>query len=501
MTWFPWSELGLPGPADERAIRRAYAARLKIVRPDVDAAGFQQLVKARDIALRMMESVSAQTQQRPIVSADLAPKWDESRVPDDTPRPDRAPDPLPAETAAPVIVDIEPPEPPPPAGTEPDPRWPGSGFGSPMSHTADPEAVSKLLSAFVTAWTGKATLPPVATILKALAEQSMVARQKLEIEALRTVAVLLDNGLFDRKERAARQTAARDLIVGLDDEYAWTLNDRRLHAMMPFKDAADQIARLLRIVREWQRTGVKPNLTPPSQKSASSWLTTLGVIMLVSIAIKGLSSSFTTRSYTPNLTVPTTLPNLPQAYAPAAQPNHGAFFFSRGVAFDRAGEVDKAIKEYDLAILLDPKHALAFYNRGLDYASKGRFDRAIEDYDKAIRLNPNNPDNFVSRGVAFDAKGDYDLAIHSYDEAIRLKPAYGLAFVNRGIAYTNKEQYGQAIKDYNQAIRLDANDRDALRYRGEAKRASGDISGGDADIAKADQLASSLSATVAKPGK
>ncbi|CAN7252145.1 hypothetical protein [Rhizobium sp. LjRoot254] len=38
---------------DERAIRQAYAARLKITRPDEDAAAFQELLEARDLALRL----------------------------------------------------------------------------------------------------------------------------------------------------------------------------------------------------------------------------------------------------------------------------------------------------------------------------------------------------------------------------------------------------------------------------------------------------------------
>ncbi|MCW1840905.1 J domain-containing protein [Prosthecomicrobium hirschii] len=44
--------LGLPVDADERAVKRAYAARLKVTRPDDDPAAFQRLVEARDVALQ-----------------------------------------------------------------------------------------------------------------------------------------------------------------------------------------------------------------------------------------------------------------------------------------------------------------------------------------------------------------------------------------------------------------------------------------------------------------
>jgi hypothetical protein len=48
---YPWSVLGLDGPASEAEIRRAYARRLKAVRPDEDAEAFQELVDARTLAL------------------------------------------------------------------------------------------------------------------------------------------------------------------------------------------------------------------------------------------------------------------------------------------------------------------------------------------------------------------------------------------------------------------------------------------------------------------
>jgi hypothetical protein len=50
---FPWTVLGVPPDADAADIRRAYAHRLKQIRPDEDARGFQQLVEARALALQL----------------------------------------------------------------------------------------------------------------------------------------------------------------------------------------------------------------------------------------------------------------------------------------------------------------------------------------------------------------------------------------------------------------------------------------------------------------
>jgi tetratricopeptide (TPR) repeat protein len=51
----------------------------------------------------------------------------------------------------------------------------------------------------------------------------------------------------------------------------------------------------------------------------------------------------------------------------------------------RNGTVDEAIAACSRLLAADPKDALAYAGRGIAYNRKGNYDRAISDFDQAIR--------------------------------------------------------------------------------------------------------------------
>lgn len=75
MSW-ALRELGLDADADERAVKRAYAARLKTVRPETDPEGFQKLNEAYQAALEWLRQRPAPTETptvEPFAASNAAP--------------------------------------------------------------------------------------------------------------------------------------------------------------------------------------------------------------------------------------------------------------------------------------------------------------------------------------------------------------------------------------------------------------------------------------------
>ncbi len=66
--------------------------------------------------------------------------------------------------------------------------------------------------------------------------------------------------------------------------------------------------------------------------------------------------------------------------------------------------------------------ANAYMTRGIAYRKKGDYDRAIADYDKAIKLNPKDAKAYSNRGVAYEKSGQSDKAIADFRKVLELRP-------------------------------------------------------------------------------
>src|SRR5690242_10905165 len=86
-----------------------------------------------------------------------------------------------------------------------------------------------------------------------------------------------------------------------------------------------------------------------------------------------------------------------------AKPNLSILYSNRGIAYGKAGDIDRAIADFDTAIRITPTHLRAYLNRASAYLAKREFDRAIADLTQALRLDPRSTAVLMSRAGAFEA--------------------------------------------------------------------------------------------------
>jgi len=72
----------------------------------------------------------------------------------------------------------------------------------------------------------------------------------------------------------------------------------------------------------------------------------------------------------------------------------------------------------------------ALIARAAAYERKGEIDRAIADYDTALRLDPTLTEVFNSRGELFRKKGDRVHALSDFGTAVKLDPNHAAAKAN-----------------------------------------------------------------------
>lgn len=117
-------------------------------------------------------------------------------------------------------------------------------------------------------------------------------------------------------------------------------------------------------------------------------------------------------------------------------------------------ETPEPIKVCDEAVSLHPQSAEVYYQRGFVYQKLGDSEHAIEDFNKAIQINPQFAMAYSNRGFAYLNNKRYDLAITDCTKAIAIDSKDAVALLNRAFAYKLRGEKTKATADFNKVINL-----------------------------------------------
>ncbi len=177
-----------------------------------------------------------------------------------------------------------------------------------------------------------------------------------------------------------------------------------------------------------------------------------------------------------------------------------SIYNSRGMAYLKMEDFQRAIEDYDTAIELNPSYLEAYIYRGICYrslgnikmamkdfnivagaksisrdlavqalslrgsifAETGNYRKARDDYNEALTRDPGASQVHIALASLYERLNDLPKATYHYNRAIELEPKNSQAYLNRGTLFAESGNYQKALENYSMAVQL--NPSDAINY-------------------------------------
>jgi len=127
---------------------------------------------------------------------------------------------------------------------------------------------------------------------------------------------------------------------------------------------------------------------------------------------------------------------------------------NRGLAYDRRGNLQLALSDYNSAIAISPEFTDAYINRGIVYGESSLFEKAIDDFSRALVIDKSNAKAYMNRGAARLGSGDYAGALIDLERGTALDPVDARGLFNLGLAYLNIGEREKGLKNMRKAAEL-----------------------------------------------
>ncbi|WP_441238347.1 caspase family protein [Bradyrhizobium sp. 930_D9_N1_4] len=163
------------------------------------------------------------------------------------------------------------------------------------------------------------------------------------------------------------------------------------------------------------------------------------------------------------------------------RPTYGVPYNNRGVIQLRRGALQSALDDFNLSIKYTPKFLLGWTNRARVRTLMKDYGGAIADFAEAEKIDPAAPQIAGNRCITFGLMGKYDQAFADCGGLIAKQPKNVFALNNRADISMLKGDLDAALKDYNVAIQINPNNVRAHSGRGQIYERKKDLAQARAD--------------------
>lgn len=135
------------------------------------------------------------------------------------------------------------------------------------------------------------------------------------------------------------------------------------------------------------------------------------------------------------------------------QPEYGFGYYRRGWYKELAGDMDGAIEDLSMSIVLDPEDSYSYVTRGDIYKKQGKMELAEADFKKVIEIE-NSPDKYVCVHYAYQGLGQNDKAIAAVDSIIARDEDKAGSYYDAACMYSRMKDKDNALKCLEKSLEL-----------------------------------------------
>ena len=137
-------------------------------------------------------------------------------------------------------------------------------------------------------------------------------------------------------------------------------------------------------------------------------------------------------------------------------PNSDDGYRGLAEAYSNMGKPGNAEATYQRAISLRPQYWASYSWLGTFYFRQARYGDSARMFSKVVELSPDNFRGYSNLGAVYVLQGRYDDAIEILNKSIALRPTVS-AYTNLGTAYFNLRRFEDAAQAYEEGLKVDAN--------------------------------------------
>jgi tetratricopeptide (TPR) repeat protein len=139
-------------------------------------------------------------------------------------------------------------------------------------------------------------------------------------------------------------------------------------------------------------------------------------------------------------------------------------YLNRGVAKEQQGNLQSALEDYGRSIAVAPS-ASAHFDRANLYVQLDQPDKALADFNAALVIDPKNIKALIGRADMNYGIRRLAESLADYTRVVAAQPKNADVFFKRGSVYFDMGDFAAAYRDYSVSLALDPTQSDVLRNR------------------------------------